>query len=275
MNHPDSTPVSSPGHAASDAPADSVMLSLRGVSKEFHGTAVVRDVDLEVQRGEVVSIIGPSGAGKSTLLRCVNYLEIPTRGVLWLDGVEITAGAGKGNTLPHRNLARLRRDVGMVFQGVNLFPHLTVLRNVAMPQERVLGVSRKEAEARARELLARFGVDAKADAYPAKCSGGQQQRVAIARALSLNPKVMLFDEATSALDPELGLEVLGVMRKLAADGMTMVVVTHEIHFAEDVSDRVVVMADGAILEQGPPADLLKKPRHERTQRFLRAVRERA
>jgi polar amino acid transport system ATP-binding protein len=221
-----------------------------------------------------VSIIGPSGAGKSTLLRCINFLEIPTSGRVLLDGVEVCGRRSHAGRPLSKDLAQLRRSVGMVFQSFNLFPHLTVLSNVSLPQRRVLGRAREDADARSYELLDRVGLREKADTYPGRCSGGQQQRVAIARALALNPKVMLFDEPTSALDPELGMEVLGVMRQLAQDGMTMVVVTHEMHFARDVSDRVIVMADGAILEQGVPGAVLKAPQHERTRKFLHAVLDR-
>jgi polar amino acid transport system ATP-binding protein len=238
-------------------------LRLERVTKSYGGQAVVRDVSLDVAPGEVVSIIGPSGAGKSTLLRCVNFLAPPDGGRVLVAGRP--AGA---------DLAALRRRVGMVFQTFNLFAHLTALRNVSLPQQRVLGRSRREADARSLELLERVGVRDKADAHPGRCSGGQQQRIAIARALALDPEIMLFDEPTSALDPELGAEVLAVMRGLASDGMTMLVVTHEMRFAEQVSDRVLVMADGSVVEEGPPEAVLTRPQHERTRRFLRAVLER-
>jgi polar amino acid transport system ATP-binding protein len=217
-------------------------------------------------------VIGPSGAGKSTLLRCINLLEPPDGGRIDVDGETISENGRV--TINGGGIAQLRRKVGMVFQSFNLFPHLTVLRNVSLAQQRVLGRSGKEADDRSRELLAQVGISDKADTYPARCSGGQQQRIAIARALALDPLVMLFDEPTSALDAELGAEVLGVMRRLAADGMTMVVVTHELAFAQDVSDRVLMMADGAVIESGPPAELMSDPKHERTRRFLRAVLER-
>jgi polar amino acid transport system ATP-binding protein len=250
--------------------AESVGVTMRNVVKRFGDHVVIDDVSLDVAPGEVVAIIGPSGAGKSTLLRCINLLERPDSGEITVGDLTIHPETGVSG----KDLARLRRTAGMVFQSFNLFPHLTVLRNISLAQERVLGRKREEAEARARELLARVGLAEKADTYPTRSSGGQQQRIAIARALAMQPKVMLFDEPTSALDPELGLEVLQVMRELAAEGMTMIVVTHEIHFAQDVSDRVVVMADGRIIEEGPPDQVLKAPQNERTRRFLRAVTDR-
>lgn len=201
-------------------------------------------------------MIGPSGAGKSTLLRCINLLETPDSGTISVEGVTIHAD----HTIKPKDLAALRSRVGMVFQAFNLFPHLTVLRNVSLAQQRVLGRSAAEADERSRQLLTRVGLAEKADQYPSRCSGGQQQRIAIARALALDPKVMLFDEPTSALDPELGLEVLTVMRELAESGMTMVVVTHEMQFARDVCDHLVVMADGGIIRGGRPArDLRRAP----------------
>jgi polar amino acid transport system ATP-binding protein len=246
-------------------------LKLRNIEKKFNGKAVLSDISLEVKQGEVVAFIGPSGAGKSTLLRCVNYLEVPSKGELWIDGKPAVAVAAKPT---RQELVLLRRQVGMVFQSFNLFPHISVLRNLALPQERVLGRSRAEAEERARGLLERVGLSDKADARPTRCSGGQQQRIAIARALALDPSIMLFDEPTSALDPELGGEVLAVMQELAATGMTMLVVTHEMSFARRVSDRTIFMADGKIVEQGPPEQLFAAPQHPRTKRFLEAVLER-
>jgi polar amino acid transport system ATP-binding protein len=260
-----------PDQHTPEASAGQSALRLEDVSKAFGDHVVVDDVSMDIRPAEVVSIIGPSGAGKSTLLRCINFLEPPTSGRVFLSGVEVCARRSRGGQPAAKDLANLRRAVGMVFQSFNLFPHLTVLSNVSLPQQRVLGRSREEADARSFELLDRVGLREKAETYPGRCSGGQQQRVAIARALALNPKVMLFDEPTSALDPELGVEVLAVMRQLAEEGMTMIVVTHEMHFAADVSDRVVVMADGRILEQGPPDVVLKDPQHERTRKFLRAV----
>nr|WP_146211149.1 amino acid ABC transporter ATP-binding protein [Quadrisphaera granulorum] len=246
------------------------MVSLKGLSKHYGENVVLDKVDLDVSAGEVVAMVGPSGAGKSTLLRCINLLEVPDAGTVTVGDQCVDAG----KEVSAKDAMRLRRTAGMVFQSFNLFPHLTVLRNVSLAQERVLGRSRAEADARSMELLERVHLAHKADTYPARSSGGQQQRIAIARALAMDPQVMLFDEPTSALDPEVGLEVLAVMRELAESGMTMIVVTHEIPFARDVSDRVVVMADGGIIEQGEPHQVINNPQHERSQRFLRAVTER-
>jgi polar amino acid transport system ATP-binding protein len=245
-------------------------IELAHIVKKFGDHTVIDDVCLEVEEGEVTAIIGPSGAGKSTLLRCINLLERPDAGSVHVAGTTIDVSS----VISRRDLSALRREVGMVFQSFNLFPHLTVARNVELAQERVLGRDRKAARVRARELLERVGLGDKADQYPMRCSGGQQQRIAIARALALDPKVMLFDEPTSALDPELGLEVLSVMRELADDGMTMVIVTHEMQFARDVSDHLVVMADGRILEEGKPDTVFTDPREPRTRQFLKAVLER-
>jgi polar amino acid transport system ATP-binding protein len=247
-----------------------VAIELQDVEKRFGDAVVLKNVSLKVHEGSVCAMVGPSGAGKSTLLRCINLLETPTSGTISVEGVAIHAN----HKIRPRELAALRSRVGMVFQSFNLFPHLNVRRNIALPQERVLGRSRAEAEERANALLERVGLADKGDQYPARCSGGQQQRVAIARALALDPKVMLFDEPTSALDPELGLEVLAVMRELAAEGMTMVVVTHEMAFARDVGDQLVVMADGGIIEEGDPKAIFTNPQQERTRTFLRAVLER-
>lgn len=245
-------------------------IRLENVEKKFGDQLVLRQVSLKAEEGQVVALIGPSGAGKSTLLRCINLLERPTAGTITVDGVTIRTD----HSVSAKELAALRSRVGMVFQSFNLFPHMTALRNVALPQQRVLGRSKQEAEDRAHALLKRVGLAEKASAYPAKCSGGQQQRIAIARALALDPKVMLFDEPTSALDPEVGLEVLKVMRELADDGMTMAVVTHEMQFARDVSDHLVVMSDGGIAEEGHPRDIFAAPQQQRTRDFLRAVLER-
>lgn len=240
------------------------------VSKKFADTYAVRDVTLSVARGEVVSIIGPSGAGKSTFLRCINMLETPTSGTVRVGERTVAIAPGKP-TPGAKDLAALRSNVGMVFQSFNLFPHLTVLENISIAQRRVKGRSRQEADARSEQLMERVGLRGKESSFPAKCSGGQQQRVAIARALALDPAVMLFDEPTSALDPEVGAEVLGVMRELADDGMTMMIVTHEMAFAREVSDRVVIMVDGAIHEQGRPSDVMDNPSEGRSKQFLHAV----
>jgi ABC-type polar amino acid transport system ATPase subunit len=245
---------------ASAAATDSVV-RLEGVHKSFGDNHVLRGIDLEVRSGEVLTIVGPSGSGKSTLLRCVNLLEPLKEGRIFFEGEEITR---KGV-----DLSAIRQQIGMVFQQFNLFPHLSVMNNLTLAARRIRRQSRAEAEARARVLLERVGLSEKADQYPHQLSGGQQQRVAIARALMMNPHVMLFDEVTSALDPELVGEVLLVMRDLARDGMTMLVVTHEMQFAREVGDRVIFMDDGRIVEQGIPADVLDRPREERTQKFLR------
>ncbi len=255
--------------ATSGSPHPTVpLLRLEEICVAFKRHEVVHNVSLQIQQGEVVALIGPSGAGKSSLLRSINFLEAPTSGRIYLDGVEFSAEHRR------RSLDALRREVGMVFQSFNLFPHLTAVQNIMLAQVHSLGVSKQQAKRRALEELDRVGLSSHANAKPAKCSGGQQQRIAIARALAMDPKVMLFDEPTSALDPELGAEVLTTMRRLASEGMTMIVVTHEMHFAEDVADRIVFMADGRILEEGPPSSLIRSPQHERTKRFLAAVRDR-
>ncbi|QDE36026.1 amino acid ABC transporter ATP-binding protein [Microbacterium foliorum] len=240
------------------------------LSKSFGDNLVLDDISMSVKPGSVTALIGPSGSGKSTLLRCVNLLETPDAGSVTVGTQTIDAGT----PIRDRDLLALRRQVGMVFQSFNLFPHYTVLRNIAFPQEKILGRSRAEAEERAMTLLERVGLKEKALQHPGRCSGGQQQRIAIVRALALNPRVMLFDEPTSALDPEVGIEVLAVMRELADAGMTMIVVTHEMQFARDVGDHLVVMAEGHIIEQGNPAEIMASPREERTRRFLSAVLER-
>jgi polar amino acid transport system ATP-binding protein len=237
------------------------MIQLEGVRKSFGDNLVLDGIDLSVAHGEVLVIIGPSGSGKSTLLRCVNLLEPIQAGRIFLEGEEIT---GKGAPV-----STVRQRVGIVFQQFNLFPHLTALDNLTLAARRIRKMRRRDAERRARELLAMVGLEEKAEQHPHQLSGGQQQRVAIARALMMNPHVMLFDEVTSALDPELVGEVLVVMRDLARTGMTMLVVTHEMHFARDVGDRVVFMDEGKIVEEGLPEDILDRPRKERTQRFLR------
>jgi polar amino acid transport system ATP-binding protein len=247
---------------------------VRNLHKSYGATPVLRGVDIEVARGEVVCVIGPSGSGKSTLLQCLNGLEPFDHGEVIVAGQHIGWGPERGGArarVPERAMVLARRRIGIVFQQFNLFPHLTALGNVTEAPVQVLKRPRAEAEDEARRLLARVGLSHKVNAYPADLSGGQQQRVAIARALAMNPEVMLFDEVTSALDPELVGEVLSVMRGLAEDGMTMLVVTHEMGFAADVADRVVFMDGGVIVEQGPPNDVLSRPREERTRNFLGRV----
>jgi polar amino acid transport system ATP-binding protein len=250
------------------------MVSLRGIHKRFGKLEVLRGVDIEIGRGEVVCVLGPSGSGKSTLLRCVNLLEPPEEGEVFIEGHDICKGPGSGAGEQSWELNFVRQRVGIVFQQFNLFPHKTALQNVTLAQERVLGRSRQEARAKATELLKRVGLGDKLNEYPERLSGGQQQRVAIARALAMDPHVMLFDEVTSALDPELVKEVLDVMRELAEEGMTMIVVTHEIGFAREVADRVVFMDGGVIVEEGPPSEVLDDPCEERTKQFLGLVLER-
>jgi ABC-type polar amino acid transport system ATPase subunit len=250
------------------------MLSLKGVHKRFGPLEVLKGVDLDVKRGEVVCILGPSGSGKSTLLRCVNLLEPPEEGEIFLEGQDICKGAGSGTGEQSWNLDFVRQRVGMVFQQFNLFPHKSALENVTMAPEKVLGRSKAEAREKATALLERVGLGDKLSQYPERLSGGQQQRVAIARALAMEPHVMLFDEVTSALDPELVKEVLDTMRELASEGMTMLVVTHEMGFAKEVGDQVVFMDGGVIVEQGRPADVLDDPQQERTKKFLGLVLER-
>jgi polar amino acid transport system ATP-binding protein len=234
-----------------------------GLVKRYGDHTVLTGVDLHVAQGEVVCVIGPSGSGKSTLLRCLNLLERPTEGRIFLDDEEITA--------PGAPVDELRSRLGMVFQSFNLFPHRTVLDNLTMAPVSVRGVSREAARERARALLARVGLADKAGEHPARLSGGQQQRVAIARALAMDPEAMLFDEVTSALDPELVKDVLDVMRELAGGGMTMIVVTHEMGFAREVGDRLIFMDEGAIVEEGLPSEVLAAPKEERTRRFLSRV----
>ncbi len=238
-------------------------IEIRELHKSFGDNEVLKGIDLAVDLGQVVCIIGASGSGKSTLLRCVNLLEQPTSGQIFIEGDEITD--------PDADVDGVRRRIGMVFQQFNLFPHLTVTENLTIAQRRVLGRSKAEAERVAVENLDRVGLKPKADAYPAQLSGGQQQRVAIARSLAMGPELMLFDEPTSSLDPELVGDVLGVMRDLAQAGMTMLVVTHEMAFAREVADRVVFMDEGVILEEGPPERVVGAPSHERTRAFLARV----
>ena len=242
-------------------------LRLDGVEKSFGPLHVLRGIDLAVARGEVVCVLGPSGSGKSTLLRCINLLEPPDRGRIMLEGKEISGGNAR------MDVDYVRRRVGMVFQQFNLFPNKSAIENVSLAQQTVLGRGEREAREKSASLLQRVGLSDKVDEYPDRLSGGQQQRVAIARALAMDPHVMLFDEVTSALDPELIKEVLDVMRELADEGMTMVVVTHEMGFARDVGDRVVVMDEGVIIEEGPAKQVIESPKEERTRRFLGLVLE--
>jgi polar amino acid transport system ATP-binding protein len=250
------------------------MVKLEGICKRFGGLEVLKGVDLDVAKGEVVCILGPSGSGKSTFLRCVNLLEPPEEGEIFIEGHDICKGPGSGTGAESWELDFVRQRVGIVFQQFNLFPHKTALENVTVAQERVLGRSKQEARAKATELLERVGLGEQLRQYPETLSGGQQQRVAIARALAMDPRVMLFDEVTSALDPELVKEVLDTMRELAEEGMTMIVVTHELGFAREVADRVVFMDGGVIVEEGPPAEVLESPREERTKQFLGLVLDR-
>ena len=246
------------------------MVSVRRLNKRFGALHVIRDVSLEIGQGEAVVVIGPSGSGKSTLLRCLIGLETPDTGEVHIDGQPFIRRQA-GDRGPLRRTAefrRVQRSMGMVFQQFSLFPHLTVLENIALAPVRVLGLGADAARSRARELLAKVGLVEKADVYPEKLSGGQKQRVSIARALALEPRIMLFDEVTSALDPELIHEVLAVMRQLATDGMTMAVVTHEMGFAHKVADRVIFMDQGEIVEESPPDRFFTDPRNERTRAFL-------
>ena len=248
-------------------PDNQPMVSISNLQKSFGDLNVLKDVSLEVAASEVMVIIGPSGSGKSTLLRCVNHLETPSGGEIFIEG-ELVNNTKLRHKAFEAHLNRIRCKVGMVFQQFNLFPHKTVIENVIEAPIHVLKTDRQEAHKKAEELLAQVGLEDKVDTYPAMLSGGQQQRVAIARALAMEPKVMLFDEVTSALDPELVGDVLRVMEDLALGGMTMMVVTHEMGFAEKVGDRVVFMADGFIVEDGPPQEIFRQPQRSRTQQFL-------
>jgi len=241
-----------------DAPRD--MIAIKNLVKHFGHVQAVNGVSLTVAQGKVVVIIGPSGSGKSTVLRCINHLESPTGGEIWVDGIKLTHD--------HKNINAIRAEVGIVFQQFNLFPHLTALGNIMLAQRVVRKRKREEAARIARQQLARVGIPEKADVYPAQLSGGQQQRVAIARALAMNPKIMLFDEPTSALDPEMINEVLEVMTDLARDGMTMVVVTHEMGFARRVAHRVVFMDEGQVIEENAPENFFAAPQSPRAQQFL-------
>jgi ABC-type polar amino acid transport system ATPase subunit len=253
------------------------MLAMAGIAKSFGAHKVLKGVSLTVAKGEAVVVIGPSGSGKTTLLRCINLLEDYEAGTVAVDGEPIgyaVDGRGRRHRMAERELAAAREKVGIVFQSFNLFPHMTVLQNIVAAPIRVRGIPRPKAEARARDLLAMVGLRDKEQAYPARLSGGQQQRVAIARALAMDPKIMLFDEITSALDPELVGEVLAAMQQLARDGMTMIVVTHEMSFARDVADRIVFMDGGVIVEEGKPEQVFTAPRTERVRAFLKRYNDR-
>jgi len=243
--------------------ASTKALSVEGLHKSFDGLEVLKGIDLEMNEHEVVGLIGASGSGKSTLLRCVNLLEPVDRGRILIEGEEITARGVDVN--------RIRQRVGIVFQAFNLFPHMSVLRNVTLGPVEALGMSKADAEARADELLGRFGLLDKRDDYPDRLSGGQQQRVAIVRALAMRPDIMLLDEVTSALDPELVAEVLNVIRELAEGGMTMVIATHEMGFARDIAKRICFLDEGVILEEGPPDRMFSAPSNERTRQFLQSI----
>ncbi len=263
----DSLPSRSPGDPfdQSLAPTEEVIIRVSKLNKYFGDKHVLKDIDFEVHRREVVALIGPSGSGKSTLIRCLNALEKPTSGDVYIHGDRLNPN------LSLKQLSVFRRDLGMVFQNFNLFPHMTVIQNVTEAPLLVRKMPKDQAMALGEELLAKVGLSEKRDVYPSRLSGGQKQRVAIARALAMQPRALLFDEPTSALDPELVGEVLKVMKDLAYEGSTMVVVTHEMQFARDVSDRVVFMSDGAIVEQGDPEELFRRPQHKRTQMFLERI----
>jgi ABC-type polar amino acid transport system ATPase subunit len=252
------------------------LLRIVDLRKRFGELEVLGGIDLDVSRGEKVSILGPSGSGKTTLLRCINYLEKPSSGRIYIDGMLIGEKLVNGRSvhLSDRELAKERREIGFVFQRFNLFPHLTALENVTIAPRKVLGQSTEEANDRGRRLLEKVGLGHKLAEYPERLSGGQQQRVAIARVLAMQPKLMLFDEATSALDPELIGEVLKVIRELAEEGHTMILVTHEVQFAGEVSDRIIFMDHGRIIEQGPPGQILGNARETRTRAFLKKLTDR-
>lgn len=253
-----------------DSAAQSVVVRAIEVQKSYGTVSVLKGVSLDIDRGEVVVIVGPSGSGKTTFIRCMNQLETINSGSIFVNGKKIGFREVRGKTVPdsERNIALQRRDIGMVFQQFNLFPHMTVLENITEAPVHVRGLSKKEAEERALELLTRVGLSNKAGSYPSQLSGGQQQRVAIARALAMRPAIMLFDEPTSALDPEMVGEVLEVMKTLAREGMTMAVVTHEMAFAKDVADRVVMMDSGQVVEVAKASDFFANPQHPRTKAFL-------
>ncbi|GAA2159142.1 amino acid ABC transporter ATP-binding protein [Pedococcus bigeumensis] len=267
------TTTGAAGRAAK--PAGAPLVHAVNVTKAFHGTEVLKGIDMDVRPGEVVCLLGPSGSGKTTFLRCINQLETIDGGRIWVDG-DLMGYEDRGGTLhrlTEKRIASQRRDIGMVFQRFNLFPHLTAIENIMEAPIQVKGERKKDVRDRALALLEQVGLKDKPDAYPGQLSGGQQQRVAIARALAMKPKLMLFDEPTSALDPELVGEVLRVMRQLAHDGMTMIVVTHEMGFAREVADRVVFMDGGVVVEEGPPNEVISNPQHERTRSFLQRMRQ--
>jgi ABC-type polar amino acid transport system ATPase subunit len=247
------------------------MIAVKNLVKSYNSNRVLHGIDHEQKAGEAVVLIGPSGCGKSTFLRCLNMLEIADSGQISIDGVTIEGGRLPLTTREREQQRQLRMRAGMVFQSFNLFPHLTVLQNIIEAPTVVKGVSQEQAESLARQLLTKVGLENKAEAYPLQLSGGQQQRVAIARALAMEPRVMLFDEPTSALDPELRDEVLRVMRQLAEEGMTMIVVTHEMQFARDMADRILFFDGGVVAESGPPEQIFGNPQHERTKEFVRRV----
>ena len=239
------------------------MIDVKNLKKNFGDLTVLKGIDVTIEKGECVVVIGPSGSGKSTFLRCLNRLEEPDGGEIDIEGTDLLS--------PHTDINEMRQRIGMVFQHFNLFPHKTILENVTLAPIKLKKMPQKEAEDAALELLRRVGIEDKASVYPSTLSGGQKQRVAIARSLAMNPQVMLFDEPTSALDPEMVGEVLDVMKNLAKEGMTMVVVTHEMGFAKEVANRVLFMADGVILEEGTPEEIFEHPQHERTKAFIKAI----
>lgn len=239
------------------------MITVKNLKKNFGNLTVLKGIDVTIEKGECVVVIGPSGSGKSTFLRCLNRLEEPDGGEIDIEGTDLLS--------PHTDINEMRQRIGMVFQHFNLFPHKTILENVTLAPIKLKKMPQKEAEDAALELLRRVGIEDKASVYPSTLSGGQKQRVAIARSLAMNPQVMLFDEPTSALDPEMVGEVLDVMKNLAKEGMTMVVVTHEMGFAKEVANRVLFMADGVILEEGTPQEIFEHPQHERTKAFIKAI----
>jgi arginine/lysine/histidine transport system ATP-binding protein len=239
------------------------VIKVENLYKQFGKTEVLKNISTTIDTGEVVSIIGPSGSGKSTFLRCLNLLEVPTKGKIWIEGQEMTD--------PKTNIMKVRQEIGMVFQHFYLFPHMTVLDNLTYAPMKVKGLSRDEAQAKARDLLAKVGLTEKEAAFPANLSGGQKQRVAIARALAMEPKLMLFDEPTSALDPEMVKEVLNVMKDLAQSGMTMAVVTHEMGFAREVADRIMFLDEGTLLEEGAPSEFFTNPKTSRARDFLEKI----